>query len=176
MSNNPHGNAPANAGVAATAHVGGGAAGAAMPPPPQQQAPGAIPMAPPPLLVRSYAEYYADSSKDPYAQQYTGICNEFNVPTVGNALHSAPTLARRMRQAAIQDHPISVAILCRVANSPDEGRIQVFHRMTAFPAMPGAPATAWDNVSFAIAGDVHQGQVTILPFEDAQFDRVPNQH
>lgn len=63
---------------------------------------------------------------------------------------------------------------CRSANANDDGILQVFHRLTHYPARPGVPATPWDDGNFAIAGDIYQGYITILPLDDGHFERVPN--
>jgi hypothetical protein len=70
---------------------------------------------------------------------------------------------------------LTVVALCGTDGSNDEGRLRLLHRITQMPTRPGTLATPWDGHTCAITGDIVPGQVTVLPWEDAQFGRVPNE-
>ena len=140
------------------------------PPPPQQPAQ--------PTLIQTYRDFYSDETRDPFQNQYAAIEAEFSVPLQGNAQYGPAVLATRLRQAMQQqDMPMAVIALCRdPTNANDMGRMQVFHRHAQHTVRPGSPATPWDGNVYAIAGDIVQQQVVIVPFEDGFFDRVANAH
>ena len=159
------GGAPA-AGAAGGAPAGGAAGGAPPGPPPGgaagpgAPAAGAVPNA----AIRTYQEYFSDDTKDPHHGDYTAVSTDFAAVTAGNNRHSAENLGQRATAFSSHLVPIAIASLLRqpgIANDP--GRVQVFLRPTTYPTTVVGDAQPWDGNTYALSGDIVNGQYTIVP-------------
>ena len=138
--------------------------------------PGGVP-AGPLLPPKTYAEYYNDLSRDPHQGNYVESMADFNVPLNGNSRYAPGPLLQRVTSAAATDTPLTFVTLCRSLNADpaDPGHIRLFHRVSTYLPTVGSPATVWDNSSFALAGDLIDGQATIVPWVEANFNLSGNQ-
>lgn len=147
--------------------VGGGPAGQQQPPPHQQPPiPGHLPPPYPPApVIRTYQEFFSTASKDPHAQDYTDVSLDFLAPVQGASRHGPAALGARVVAASQHDIPMAMVRHCRdAANAEDIGVIQVFIRVSEYPQTILGPAQPWDGHTYALVGDIVNGQFTIVPF------------
>ena len=150
------------------------------PQPPQQQAapqppqPGAI-LQPPVPILRRYQEYFSVDVKDPHQGDYNDASQDFLAPLQGNSRHNPQALADRVNAASDHDIPMAFVKHCRDPNvANDIGYIQVFLRVSKYPTTVVGPAQPWDGHTYALVGDIVNGQYTIAPFPNTNMNLAPN--
>jgi hypothetical protein len=95
--------------------------------------------------AKTYESWYADRSND--RASVAGTMSIFGAPTGNTALQPAAVAASFVNQAP----EVSRLLLLLVS-----GHVHLFHEVAKFPPTLGVD-TAWDNQSFAFAGDVVSG-------------------
>ena len=144
-------------------------------PPPAQNPAVPIPL-PPPLVIRTYQDYYTNATADPQQGNYAQIMSDFDAPTQGNARYAPNVLLERVTQASLQNYPMAFISLRRTHNAQgnDPGRLTVCHRISRYPITLQGDPEPWDGNNYAILGNAAHQQVAIVPWTVENSNREPN--
>ena len=102
-----------------------------------------------PQAIRNYGDYYAASAMDPHKGNYGGVMQDFAAVVAGGSQYNPQTLFARVTAASSHDVPMALAVHCKdMADANDTGRIQLVHRVTAYPLTVVGNPQPWDGNSF----------------------------
>ena len=125
----------------------------------------------------TYAEFYNDGSNDPYSGRFAPVLGPFDIDPANAAASTRPAdLLNQLTSATTARLPS--AILALVHGTEDDanhpGWIECYHKIFRFPARFGMTATRWDNLNFAISGDIVRGQCAPVALGAQWFYQTAN--
>ena len=133
--------------------------------------------APTTLPHSKYHDFYNDGSSDPYSGRFVPVLEPFEIDPANAAASARPAeLLNQLTTATTARLPS--AILALVHGTEDDpnhpGWIECYHKIFRFPARFGMTATRWDNMNFAISGDIVRGQCAPVLLEAQWFHQTTN--
>jgi hypothetical protein len=120
-------------------------------------------MAEPP---RTYTEYFTLETSDPYQGVYGPVLREYRTE------FAAPNHMALTDMAARADVCQPMAFIALIRDHAEEaGRSLMVHGVHKYPSTVGIPSE-WDDKIYAFAGDVDDGDITTIAFEDDCFTKT----